>query len=93
LPGDVCSLAQQANQAWEALLRIVSADDREWLGFLTAFEWSVESDAPARLPSALQQDLIASGLATANDAKQVTSVSSSARDMKCFGGWRHYSSS
>jgi hypothetical protein len=60
-----------ADEAWEALQGIVSADDREWLGFLTDFEWSVESDAPARLPSALQQDLIASGLASANDAEQV----------------------
>ena len=59
------------DEAWDALQRIVSADDREWLGFLTDFEWSVESDAPARLPGTVQRDLVVSGLASANDAEQV----------------------
>jgi hypothetical protein len=58
-----------ADEAWEALQRRASADDREWLDFLAAFEWSVEGDAPPALPVAIQQTLVASGLAGAGDAE------------------------
>jgi hypothetical protein len=59
-----------ADEAWDALQRIVAADDREWLIFLTGFEWSTESDEPASLPGAVQQQLVASGVASAGNAEQ-----------------------
>jgi hypothetical protein len=59
-----------SEETWSALERVVSADDRAWLGFVAAFEWSVEGDAPATLPPNVQSALIASGLASANDVVQ-----------------------
>jgi len=59
-----------SEESWSALERVVSADDRTWLGFIAGFEWSVESDALATLPANVQSALIASGLASANDVVQ-----------------------
>jgi tetratricopeptide (TPR) repeat protein len=59
-----------ADDAWDALQRIVLADEHEWLAFLSGFEWDVENDAPSNLPAAVQQQIIASGLADAGSAKQ-----------------------
>jgi hypothetical protein len=58
-------------EAWDALQRSASADDREWLAFLAAFEWSLESGAPTALPAAIQETLITSGLAGAGEAESL----------------------
>jgi hypothetical protein len=60
-----------ADDAWEALQQIVSAGENEWLAFLSGFEWAVENDAPSSLPAAVQQQIMASGLADVGSAEQL----------------------
>jgi tetratricopeptide (TPR) repeat protein len=60
-----------ADNAWEALKRIVSADERQWVAFLSDFEWAVENDSPGSLACAVRERIVASRLADVGTAEPV----------------------
>jgi hypothetical protein len=63
--------ARVGDIAWQALRRVVdSGAAEEWLDFLVTFEWSLGASQPAAMPTLIQEELIAAGLADPANAKE-----------------------